>query len=47
MTPQQIEDIEQAAYLRGWNDRPGCGAMFFTVIGMIAGMSLALIGVVG
>ena len=40
-------DLEQAAYLRGWNDRPKGDIWFGILIGIVVGLSLALlIGVV-
>ncbi len=42
------EDLEQSAYLRGWNDRPAGDLWFGVVIGVPVGMLIAwLIGVVG
>lgn len=45
MTPRH--DLEQAAYLRGWNDRPKGDIWFGILIGIVIGLTLAmLIGVV-
>lgn len=42
------EDLEQAAYLRGWNDRPKGDMWFGVLVGIVIGMVLAwLIVVVG
>lgn len=42
------DDLEQAAYLRGWNDRPKGDIWTGVVIGVPVGMLIAvLIGVVG
>lgn len=42
------DDLEQAAYLRGWRDRPKGDIWTGVVIGVPVGMLIAvLIGVVG
>lgn len=37
------DDLEQAAYLRGWNDRPKGDMWFGVIIGVTVGLALALI----